>query len=112
MAWRGVVCSVYGHLGETLVAFTTFVALGMDVCGVTAFVAFMGRWRCTFGTWVLFGLCMFLHVQHGWVSPGLAHWGLIFSQPLAPSLRAWRTARKPLRLGVGAHGWRAWVCQP
>ena len=26
----------------------------------------MGRWRCTFGTWVLFSFCMFLYVQRTW----------------------------------------------
>ena len=31
------ICIVYG-------------VLGLDVCGVTAFVAFMGRWRCTLNT--------------------------------------------------------------
>ena len=56
------VCIVYG-------------VLGLDVCGVTAFVAFMGRWRCTFSTCVLFSLCMFLYAQHRWVPPGLAYWG-------------------------------------
>ena len=51
----------------------------MDVCGVTAFVAFMGRWRCTFDTWVLFCFC---------VSPGLAYWGSGFShhEPLLSEL--------------------------
>ena len=72
----------------------------------------MGRWRCTFSTWVLFSLCMFLYAQHGRVPPGLAYWGSGFSQPWAPSLRAWRSARRSLRLGVGVQGWRARVCQP
>ena len=49
-----------GHRGWTLVAFTELVVFrgdGLDVWRRwTAFVAFMGRWHCTFGTWVLFSL--------------------------------------------------------
>ena len=57
-------------------------AFGLDMWGVfTAFVAFMGRWGCTFGTWVLFSLCMCLHAQHRWVPPGLAYWDSGFSEP-------------------------------
>ena len=48
---------------------------------LTAFVAFMGRWCCTFGTWVLFRLYMLLHAQHRWVPQGLVYWGSGFSQP-------------------------------
>ena len=46
----------------------------------TAFVVFMGRWRCTFGPWVLFSFCVFLHVQRTWVPPGLAYRGSGFSK--------------------------------
>ena len=86
---------------------------------------FMGLWRCTFGTWVLCSFCMFLHVQRTWVPPGLAYRGSGFSKASAPSLRAWRSARRSLRLGVGglmaggrgfaSHGSvplsQGWLCQ-
>ena len=48
---------------------------------LTTFVAFMGRWRCTFGTRVLFSRCMFLHSQCTRVTPSLAYKGSGFSQP-------------------------------
>ena len=48
------VCSVYGTLGMDPCGVysisSVYGALGLDVCGVTAFVTFMGSWRCTFGT--------------------------------------------------------------
>ena len=127
--WVYSVCSVYeafglivfvafmGHWSWTLVAFLQcwqcLWGIGVGrLWRFTTFVAFMGRWCCTFGTCVVCSLCMFLPPQHRWVPLGLAYWGSGFSQPWAPSLRAWFSARRSLRLGVGAHGWRARVCRP
>ena len=70
-------CSVqHFHGGHSL-----RLAFGSFFFCLRTFVAFMGRWRCTFGTRVLFSLCMFLHSQCTRVTPSLAYKGSGFSQP-------------------------------
>ena len=75
MAWRGAVCSVYGHLGETLAAFTTFVAFirRLDWSFFVAFrvsVAFMGHWGWTL---VAFTALVVFMERWGWTFVALQH---------------------------------------
>ena len=82
----GVFVAFMGYWSWTLVAFSTMLAVFMGCWGWT-FVAFYnfcgiyGVWCCTFGTCVVFSLCMFLPAQHRWVPLGLVYWGSGFSQP-------------------------------
>ena len=45
------------------------------------------------------------------VTSGLAVMGLGVSKPRAPSPSLSAMARRPLQLGVGAHGWVVLLCQ-
>ena len=55
MAWHVVFMGLWGGPCGVHSIRQIYKALGLDVCGFfTAFVAFMGHWRCTSGTWVLF----------------------------------------------------------
>ena len=113
------VCSVYG-------------ALGLDLCGVYRVSSVYGALGSTCGAflqhlWHLWGIgigvvrlalrsCLafvcFLMLSIGGC---LRVWRIgARASPShePPSLRACHSARRSLRLGVGAHDWRAWVCQP
>ena len=68
MTFSAVLAVFMGRWGWTFVAFHNF-------CGI------YGAWCCTFGTCVVFRLCMFLPAQHRWVPLGLAYWGSGFSEP-------------------------------
>ena len=93
--WRGIhsVCKIYE-------------ALGLDVCGIfTAFVAFMGHCavRLAHGSF-FFMLCIGGCLWVWSIGPQ--------ASPSHESLLSEHSARRSLQLGVGAHGWRAEVCQP
>ena len=118
-----------GHWGWTYVAFTELVVFMGHWVGrlgrfFTAFGAFMGRWHCKFGTWVLFSLCMFFMLSIGGC---LRVWR--FGAPASPSHEPLLSElgiqlRGPFGLAwglmAGGHGFashggttlcRGWLCQ-
>ena len=108
--WSGLVCSVYGALGWDPCGVHSvckvYEALGLDVCGIfTAFVAFMGHCAVRLAR----GSCFFMLCIGG--CPRVWSIGAQASPSHEPLLSE-HSARRPLWLGVGAHGWRARVCQP
>ena len=89
-----------------LASFCVYEALGLDVCGIfTAFVAVMGHCAVRLAR----GSCFFMLCIGGC----LRVWSIgAQASPSHEPLLSKHSARRPLRLGVGAHGWRARVCQP
>ena len=110
--WCQSVCSVYGalELDPCGVFYSVHGALGFR-CFV-AFYNFCGIYVgwCSALVWCLAHVCFFL------LNIGGCLWVWCIGAQSSPSheslLSELGSAWRSLRLGVGAHGWRARVCQP